>query len=264
MHPDFSKAKIEKNVRNLREQIRYMNVSMTSWEATPLRQKIHPPCKGTSQNGAPSRYSEPKNPTNTWSRQDGWWRIIFVPPSKMLRWRDGREIRHIQDFYGNTYTRPTDVVDICVSNTDRLTRTHNQCTPRKISHNLWVQRNKHTFWSNLLTLRRSSPRCEQETPTKRREFTVFASNFAPPIGRRFVRIFYNYWITCSYTNISPLCINMGSLSASTSLSACTRQLVISQLTNCMAGERHGKDMGAAWARHAMCESAFSPLSSTDL
>ena len=48
MHPDFSKAKIEKNVRNLREQIRYMNVSMTSWEATPLRQKTLLPCKGTS------------------------------------------------------------------------------------------------------------------------------------------------------------------------------------------------------------------------
>jgi len=24
----------------------------------------------------------------------------------------------------------------------------------------------------------------------------------------------------------------------------------------MAGERHGSGMGAAWARHAMCESAF--------
>jgi hypothetical protein len=29
-----------------------------------------------------------------------------------------------------------------------------------------------------------------------------------------------------------------------------------ELTHGMAGERHGKSVGAAWARHAMCESAF--------
>jgi len=29
-----------------------------------------------------------------------------------------------------------------------------------------------------------------------------------------------------------------------------------ELTHGMAGERHGNGMGAAWARHAMCESAF--------
>jgi hypothetical protein len=27
----------------------------------------------------------------------------------------------------------------------------------------------------------------------------------------------------------------------------------------MAGERHGRGMGTAWARHAMCESAFTDL-----
>ena len=30
-----------------------------------------------------------------------------------------------------------------------------------------------------------------------------------------------------------------------------------ELTQGMAGERHGNGMGAAWARHAMCESALS-------
>jgi hypothetical protein len=30
-----------------------------------------------------------------------------------------------------------------------------------------------------------------------------------------------------------------------------------ELTNGMAGEEHGNGMGKAWARHAMCESAFS-------
>jgi hypothetical protein len=32
--------------------------------------------------------------------------------------------------------------------------------------------------------------------------------------------------------------------------------VMCELTNDMAGERHGNSMGAAWTRHAMCESAF--------
>jgi len=32
-----------------------------------------------------------------------------------------------------------------------------------------------------------------------------------------------------------------------------------ELKNGMAGERHGSGMGAAWARHAVCESAFSLL-----
>ena len=30
-----------------------------------------------------------------------------------------------------------------------------------------------------------------------------------------------------------------------------------ELTHGMAGERRGNGMGAAWERHAMCESAFS-------
>jgi len=30
-----------------------------------------------------------------------------------------------------------------------------------------------------------------------------------------------------------------------------------ELTHGMAGERHGHGMGTAWARHAMCESAFT-------
>jgi hypothetical protein len=30
-----------------------------------------------------------------------------------------------------------------------------------------------------------------------------------------------------------------------------------EITHGMAGERHGNGMGAAWARHAMCESALS-------
>jgi hypothetical protein len=30
-----------------------------------------------------------------------------------------------------------------------------------------------------------------------------------------------------------------------------------ELTHGMAGERHGRGMGAAWARHTMCESAFN-------
>jgi len=38
-----------------------------------------------------------------------------------------------------------------------------------------------------------------------------------------------------------------------------------ELTHGMAGEQHGNGMGAAWARHAMCESAFLlPLSTADL
>jgi hypothetical protein len=36
-----------------------------------------------------------------------------------------------------------------------------------------------------------------------------------------------------------------------------------ELTNGMAGGRHGNGMGAAWARHAMCESAFRPRSHWD-
>ena len=32
-----------------------------------------------------------------------------------------------------------------------------------------------------------------------------------------------------------------------------------ELTHGMAGERHGNGMGAAWARHAMCESAFNGI-----
>jgi len=30
-----------------------------------------------------------------------------------------------------------------------------------------------------------------------------------------------------------------------------------ELTHGVAGERHGKGMGAAWAQHAMCESALT-------
>jgi hypothetical protein len=30
-----------------------------------------------------------------------------------------------------------------------------------------------------------------------------------------------------------------------------------ELTHGMTGEQHGHGMGAAWARHAMCESAFN-------
>ena len=36
-----------------------------------------------------------------------------------------------------------------------------------------------------------------------------------------------------------------------------------ELTHGMAGERHGKGMGAAWQQHAMCESAFSELFSNN-
>jgi hypothetical protein len=38
--------------------------------------------------------------------------------------------------------------------------------------------------------------------------------------------------------------------------ACARHGMC-ELTNGMAGERHGNGMGTAWARHAMSESAFS-------
>ena len=39
----------------------------------------------------------------------------FFHVLKMLRRWDGREIRHIQDLHGNTYTRPTDIVGIFVA-----------------------------------------------------------------------------------------------------------------------------------------------------
>jgi len=35
-----------------------------------------------------------------------------------------------------------------------------------------------------------------------------------------------------------------------------------ELTHGMAGERHGNGMGAAWARHAMCESALRKVCPT--
>ena len=95
---------------------------------------------------------------------------------KILRRRETRAIRQVQDLKGNIITRTRDVIDTFVTHLSQkygpIDADSTSATICKTSYDLFVKRKTLISYRNPSPLRRSSLRCEQEPDIKHRDLTA--------------------------------------------------------------------------------------------